>query len=133
MTDANTTLQTAIYTALTGDATLMASVTGVFDDVPPDQAFPHIELADVDSVDYGTKTTEGLEHFIEVHVWSNYHGQKEIFDIMRLVDDVLHDQTLSLTGHTLVNIRRESRVTVRDIDPQIRHGIMRYRCVTERN
>lgn len=128
---AGLTLQTKIYDALVGSAPLMAVVTGVFDDAPTGQTYPYVELADIVALDNGTKTDEGFEHRIEIHVWSRAHGQAELFEIFGLIDNVLHDQPLTLVDHRLINLRKTTHDTLRDIDPKLRHGIMRFRAVTE--
>jgi len=133
MSDASFALQKAVVTALVADAPLMAIVTGVHDDVPEGAAYPYIEINDITATENGATLMEGLEHQIEIKVWSRYRGAREVFDVMERADAALHKATLDLTadGHRLVNIMRTARRTLRDIEPEIRQGILEYRAVTE--
>jgi len=59
MTDFAVTLQTAVYNALSADATLVSAVTGIYDFVPEGTAFPYVKVGDQTMVDGGTKNKKG--------------------------------------------------------------------------
>ena len=44
---------------------------------------------------------------------------------------VLHDQSLPLDGHALVNLRLEYSEIRFDDDQSVYHGLLRFRAVTE--
>ena len=68
---------------------------------------------------------------VTLHVWSRGSGRKEALEIMGAARVVLHDQTLSLSGHRLVNLRHTFSEVRRDTDGETYHGIVRFRAVTE--
>lgn len=122
-------LQKGIFDALDGDASLSALIEGVYDDVPEGSALPYVVIGEDTAVNIGTKGLDGLEHTVTIHCWSQYRGRKEVKEIMEAVYNVLHDEALSLTGSTLVNIKHEFAQTIVENDGITRHGIMRFRAV----
>lgn len=126
-------LQQAIFAALTADAGLTALLGGarVYDDVPVRAQFPYMTFAQTAERDWSTGGEEGSEHVVTLHVWSRGAGRKEALQIMGAARALLHDQTLSLSGHRLVNIRHEFSEARRDTDGETYHGIVRFRAVTE--
>lgn len=127
-------LQAAVFTALTGDATLQALIGNparVYDAVPQDAVFPYAVIGQVSGKPWDTKTSDGMEAVLEVHTWSRYAGTKEAKDIMAAVTAVLDDQALSVAGHTLVNLRFESSQTALERDGITRHSAQKFRAVTQ--
>lgn len=127
-------LQAAVFTALTGDATLQGLIGNparVYDAVPQDAVFPYAVIGQVSGKPWDTKTSDGMEAVLEVHTWSRYAGMKEAKDIMAAVTAVLDDQALSVAGHTLVNLRFESSQTSLENDGITRHGVQKFRAVTQ--
>ena len=122
-------LQKTIYTALNSDATLSAMITGVYDDVPEGSTYPYVVIGEQTAVNFGSKTLDGLEYTLTVHVWSQYRGRKEAKEIMERIYNILHESNLSVTGANLVNLRQEFETTLVDSDGITRHGIMRFRAV----
>jgi hypothetical protein len=55
--DSTTQLQTAYYTLLNTNVTLSGSVIPVYDEVPSNATYPHIQFADTTLVDNSTKST----------------------------------------------------------------------------
>lgn len=126
-------LQQAIFAALTADAGLTTLLGGarVYDTVPERAAFPYMTFAQTAERDWSTGGAEGSEHVVTLHVWSRGAGRKEALAIMGAARDLLHDQTLTLSGHSLVNLRHEFSEVRRDADGETYHGIVRLRAVTE--
>lgn len=122
-------LQQAIYSALNVDAITSTLSCAVLDDVPSNQAYPFIRLGEDTAIDYDTKTLQGGEFTIELHIWSQYKGSKECKQIMDKVHDLLHDSSLSVTGFNLINLRFEFSDIMIDPDGVTRHGIMRFRSI----
>ena len=71
----------------------------------------------------------GSEVTINMDVWSQYKGSKEVKNLMDRIHTLLHDSSLSVTGHNLINMRLEFIDVLRDPDGITRHGIMRFRAV----
>lgn len=122
-------LQKAIFTALNGDSTLGNLVTGVYDCIPDNTAFPYVVIGEETGRNNGTVTLDGLEYTLTMHVWSDYKGSYETKNIMARIYDLLHNQSIAVTGASLVNIRQEFEQIVIDSDGVTRHGIIRFRAV----
>lgn len=98
-------IQKAIYAKLTADTTLMAMISGVYDRVKENTAYPYVALAEMDAQDWSSQTTAGLESNVFVEVFSRGGGRKECLTICERIHTVLHDASLTMTGHRLVQIR----------------------------
>ena len=78
-------LQKAVYSKLTaasitdyaGDA-----ITGVFDDVPTDTAYPYVVIGDETATNISAKDKDFHEHTLTIHIWSQYRGNRDIKEIM---------------------------------------------------
>jgi hypothetical protein len=130
MGSAGLALQKAIYDRLTGNAALMAIVSGVFDSVPEAQAFPYITIGDDTAVDFGTHTWKGQNLTITIHSWSMARGRAQVKDIMKRVYDLLHEQLLTMQGHTMFSMRFDFEQTFLDPDGVTYHGLQRFRALT---
>lgn len=127
MADGFLTLQAAIYSALTANPAIGAQI---YDAVPQAAAYPHIEIGEGLTLDWSAGLMRGEEHRIDVHVWSRYRGAKEARELMAKVKNRLHEQSLTLTGNALVDVRfSDSDLTV-DADGLTRHGVVRFRALT---
>ncbi len=125
-------LQQAIFTAL-DNATINDvsgnSITGVFDDVPENTAYPYVVIGEETATNIDTKDKDAHEHTLTIHVWSQYRGRKEIKNIMSSVYTTLHNASITVSGASLVNIRHEFENTLTEADGITRHGVMRFRAV----
>ncbi len=123
-------LQKAIFTALNGTVTGVSSANiPIYDDVPEGTVYPYVVIGEETSSNNGTKTLDGVEHTLTLHVWSQYRGRREIKEIMQSVYEKLHNTAITVTGASLVNIRQEFSNTLAEQDGITRHGIMRFRAV----
>lgn len=119
--------QAAVYAKLTGDATLMSKITGVYDHPTPDARPPYITI-EVKSRDASVMQSDAWEHELTLHVWSTARGAKEAQDIMDRLRDLLHHGTLTLSSGTLSGIVQEDAYVLLDPDGLTRHGICRFRA-----
>jgi len=129
-------LRQALYTALLGDAGLQALIGNparVYDDVPASASFPFVTFGDADAADWSASETLGGEHTVTLHAWSRYDGHLESPQILEALEALLQDATLTLSGHSLINLRFVSSGIVRDPDGATTHGFIRFRAVTEQN
>jgi len=122
-------LQKTIFSTLSNDASLSALVNAVYDDVPETATVPYVVIGEDTAINNGSVTLDGLEHTITIHTWSEYRGRKEVKEIMQAIYDALHNQSLTITGATLVNLRQEFETTLVENDGITRHGVMRFRAV----
>ncbi|MFQ6016774.1 MAG: DUF3168 domain-containing protein [Kiloniellaceae bacterium] len=132
--DSQWPLQQAVYTALAGDAALLGLIGNparVFDHAPQDSAFPYVVIGEATSGAFDTKTEDGMEQALTIHTWSRYRGLKETKQIMAAVLDALDQQALTVPGHELILLRFTFGATFLDPDGLTRHGVQRFRAVTQ--
>lgn len=136
-------IQTAIRAALAGDSALIAllgdGANSIYDDVPEDEKFPYLTIGDIEASDFSTSTERMAEFSVTINAWTSraaranastgYEGRKRARDILDRVYAVLHESSLNLTGHRLINLRFQMASVYRD-DPETYHGIIRFRAVT---
>lgn len=128
--------QQAIYSRLTGDATLMALITGVFDKAPEGQAFPYIDIGDGDEAPFRTfGALFGHETFKTVRIWTqddiNSVGFKQALAIYEQVNALLDCYALSVSGQTTVSCQLEDVSQFVDTDGVTRQVAPTYRIVTQ--
>ena len=128
--DSSWELQQAVYTALTGDAPLMAMITGVHDHVPQDAAYPYVTVGEASVTAYGAVGIVGVETTLVLHVWTRSRGRKEAKLVIAEMHRILHDADLAVPGHNLVWLRFEFSRTTLDADGATYHGLARYNAVT---
>ncbi len=125
-------LQKSIYTRLTTDATLMAAIKGVHDEVPQilkeekipnDKYFPFVVIGDDTLRDWGTDTTVGFELTTNLHIWTNHKGKKQQKIIASHLHRLLHRHTLAVSGHNSVHGQFQNFQIILDSDGLTRHGI----------
>ncbi len=124
-------LQQSLYQTLTGDATLTALASGVFDRPPQSGAFPYVTLGDAAIKDRSTKTTTGSEQIVMLHVWSRDGGRKEAATIMDRIYVLLHQANLTVTGQTLVMIRFTASSLTQENDGVTYNGAMQFRALLD--
>jgi hypothetical protein len=132
-------LQKAIFTRLSGDATL-AGLLGAGDrivDQPKEgQPLPYVRIGesvstpDNDHGSFGREVTETL------HVWTRKRGNATGQAIADRITALLDHQTAAMSallagdGHRVVTIRAEFDQALTDPDPEIRHHVLRFRVAT---
>ncbi len=129
--DATLPLLKAVRDALLAATAVTDKVaTRVYDNVPQQTAYPYIRVEAGAQSYFGTKSFDGGEHTLSVHCWSEYHGMKEIGEIMSAVHDALHKASMMVTGHTLVTMHVEFQDAFVEADGVTRHGVQRLRALT---
>ena len=119
-------LQSAIYTLLNGDSKLDSLVGNnqIYDIVPLDSSYPYVVIGNINTNNEGTATLDGNEYLVDIDVWSRYRGKKEISEISERIYNLLHDQSLSVSGASHVMTRASSVQTLVAGDGITRHGII---------
>lgn len=126
----------SVYSKLTGGATLMSKVTGIFNEVPQSQTFPFVVLNDSDliQVKWNTFGRKGKETSLFIHVYSIAKTDKEVIAIAEEIDLLLDNVTLAITSNTniLTSFERIEIVTEEGSSQQIKtkHAILEYRIMT---
>ncbi len=120
-------LQSALYSLLSGDSTLDGLVGNnkIFDSVAPqDTAYPYVLIGTEITTDIGTKTLDGNLYNVDIDVWSQYRGQKEIKEVMERIYILLNNVTISVSGADSVMSFVNSSTTIVEADGITRHGII---------
>ena len=120
-------LQSAIFSLLSGDSTLDSLVGNnkIFDTVAPqDTAYPYVLIGTEIATDIGTKTLDGKLYNVDIDVWSQYRGQKEIKEIMERVYNLTNNVTISVSDADSVMSYVNSATTLVEADGITRHGII---------
>jgi len=126
-------LTKAVFARLHGYAALMDKVSGVFDHQPNDwgSACPYVEVGDSTSRDWSGSTFSGHEHTFEIQVFSRTGGRRGLKAIMSTVHEILNDASLTLDGHTLINMRMASSSDTCLHDGSTYQGTLTFRAVTQ--
>jgi len=129
--DAQLAVQTGIYSALTGDAPLMALVTGIYDIVPEKQVFPFITIGEMTQVDDSTASVSGMDLTLMIHIWDQDLSRYKLKEIAGEIYRVLHNQNWAIAGMNLVNCRFEFSDVLGDPDGRTQHCLQRFRIITD--
>ena len=131
--------QRAVFSKLSGSAALIAAistawgVTPIFADVPEvegDDAayFPFVTFGKDTFTPWDTKSTHGGNVTFQVDIWTRSANYTQAKEIAGLVNDVLHDQELTITGSASILTRNESASFSMDPDGITRRGLMLFRA-----
>lgn len=140
-------LQIAVYNALIGDATLQTALGAsggdkkVYDVVPQNSAFPYISIGDETGIDWSSKTFNGMEVTMTLHVWTKGRGKRDNKALIGHLHRILHNASLSLSSNSLVMLRFEFDSVFADEGAGITgqaqtsdlityHGVTRFRAIT---
>ena len=124
-------LQTAVVTALKASAAVQALLGAdarVYDDHPVDiPVMPYVTVGEFVTAPFDTKTSIGREATVSLHVWSSYRGRKEAEQVLKAIYDVLHRQTLTVSGYSFILGQFIGSESFIDADGITRHGVCRFR------
>ncbi len=137
-------VQTAIYSKLTGDTTLMsllaAPLMGTFavfgfGNVPENQSFPYITLGDAQEIGgrmnaFGTR---GYLTTVKIHIWdSQFGGFQKAQQILARLNTLLDQQPMTLATQKLVYFLYQSAIPMNDPgDYKILHISVEYESFTQ--
>jgi len=120
-------LQTAVFSLLSGDSTLDGLVGNnkIFDSVAPqDTSYPYVIIGSESIRDVGTATLDGNVYNIDIEVWSQYRGQKQIKEVMERIYNLVNNGTISVSGASSVMSYVNNATTMTEVDGITRHGIV---------
>lgn len=103
----------------------------VYDDPPPDVAFPYVTLGRMESRPADASASDALEHVITLHAWSRYGGRAEALDVIAALRASLHNASLEVAGCKLVLLLATFADVFRSGDGRTTHGVLRLRAITE--
>jgi hypothetical protein len=103
------TVQKALFAALSGDAALMAAVTGVFDGVRAGARLPYVTIGPDTATDAGWKGGAATDHRLTVTVWDAGPGTASAKAIMALCETALAAVADEVDGIRIVWLRVAKR------------------------
>jgi hypothetical protein len=110
MADSGFAIQKAIYTALNGN---VGAGVSVYNHVPQDSAYPYVVINGSEMTEDDYLTERKSECHVYISVWSQYKGNKQVLDIISLIDTVLHNKKLSLdVGAMIICKIKRKRVNI---------------------
>jgi hypothetical protein len=126
-------LQKAIYSKLTGDATVSGLVTDVYADVQQpldagsDAAFPFITIGQDNLSSWDSKTFFGTEAVCQIDIWSRSNNFVQAKEIGSAIVNALHHQSLTIADASHVMTVQESSVYSKDPDGHTKRGMLMFR------
>lgn len=104
----------------------------VYDDVPKNAKCPYIKLGVNRGGDNSTKTNLAYKDYQYIDVFSEYRGKKEVMQIMKQVNDLLHNKTITLENEQAFLYLSSSEILEqKDAEGKYYHGILIYRIETQ--
>lgn len=128
-------LQQAVYDRLTGDATLMAMVVGVYtnppqaDDSADASAFPYLTLGPFVMTPYDTKDTDGQVALVDVHIWSRGTSDLAWRQIADRIYLTLQKHELTVSGTDVLDCRFDGQTDFDDPDGLTHHAVLTFRVL----
>ncbi len=122
--------QKALYAALSGDAALMAAVTGVHDGVRPGAALPYVTIGPDAASDAGFKGGAATDHRLSITVWEAGPGAAKAKAIMALCEAALDGAPGEVDGVRMVWLRASRSFVATDADG-VTHGVIEVRGRSE--
>jgi hypothetical protein len=128
VSDASLALQKAVVT------TLRAAVPGVAvrDRIKPGEDYPILQIAEGQTVDAGAECLDGVEVFLDIHVWSRAVGMVECRSLAGRVRAALHDTRPVLEGAwRTVDLRHRDTRFIADPDGITSHAVVTIRALID--
>lgn len=101
------TVQQTLITKLTGDALLMDRVNAIYDTVPQRSALPYVMIDELVQEALPTLGESLWRVGLVLEVWTDAQGRKTALDVLERLQGLLHHGSLSMSGHTLREMRVE--------------------------
>ena len=104
----------------------------VYDDVPKNAKCPYIKLGVNRGGDNSNKTNRAYKDYQYIDVFSEYRGKKEVMQIMKQVNDLLQNKTITLENEQAFLYLNSSEILEqKDAEGKYYHGILIYRIETQ--
>lgn len=128
-------LRRAIHVRLTGDAALVALLGGprIYEEAPRAARGLYALFGDVKAEDWSTGSDQGCEQRFEIVLWgAETASASAMLAAADRICDLLHEASLGLTGHRLVNLRHLTCAVERDARTSLPRTTLGFRCTTEK-
>lgn len=129
MSDGSIALQDSVFAALNGNLTDISSAAVPVYDRPPKESPPaFVRIGEDSHSNSDTKIENGVEHEFEVHVYSGYHGTREVKLVMGQIYAILQRASLTASGFQVTPPMMT--FSTEFIEPDGSRGVMRFRSTT---
>lgn len=106
------TVQQALIAKLTGDAVLMDRVSAIYDTVPQRSALPYVMIDELAQEALAGLGESLWRVTLVLEVWTDAQGRKTALDVLERLQGLLHHGNLSMSGHSLREMRVEGAACV---------------------
>ena len=97
----------------------------VYDEVPSGADLPYIVIGDDAIVDDSDKVKQGLEDSVNIHIWSDYKGYKELKEIVDAIVSALNFESGTQDSVNIELCLLDNISVIREEDA--RHAIVRFK------
>lgn len=104
-------------------------ISGVYDHVPQDTAYPFVVIGQDEIRDLSNLEKEGTEHRLSFRIYSREAGRKEASSIMERIVALMHTDALTITGQTILASRFTSSNIALEKDGATYTGTLNFRVV----
>lgn len=118
-------IQKAIYGALSALGLTVHDIAPQVVDGGSSAGFPYVEIGAIVLSEWDCKDGTGFDFVCRIHTRSRSAGMKETKDVQGQIYDRLHLGDLTITGQSLILLRRETSDVTRTSDGF--HGVCEYR------
>jgi hypothetical protein len=127
MSDPSLATQKAIFEALSSGL----SPVKVYSAVPQGTSYPYVSMDSMVTMPDDPLAKRRDERILYLSVWSRYHGNKEVQQIMTSIYNLLHQVRLPMDTGRMVKCFVKSRVCRRESDNLTFQGAVVLRVITE--
>lgn len=120
--------QAAIFKALKDGNTAPAVGGRIAEKATGGQTYPYIWLTSIEN-DWSSKTDDGLEVEVDVHIGSRYDGNKEADIIADAVYGDLHNKTLTSNTAQILLCQFSGSTMLYDLDGVTRHKVVKFKLL----
>lgn len=124
-------IQKAVYDKLLAYASLVAAVSGIYDDIPATETFPYIFIGRHTTDRFNTFDRQGKNMVLQIFIYSQYQGNKEALEILDLVNEALDYQTFTVDDQNLVYCRYEQHSMYPDPDGRTKVCAADFRIIAQ--
>ena len=104
----------------------------VYDDVPKNAKCPYIKIGVNRGGDNSTKINLAYKDYQYIDIFSEYRGKKEVMQIMKQVNDLLQNKTITLENMKAFLYLNSSEILEQTgAEDKYYHGILIYRIETK--
>lgn len=132
MTSPTLELQGAIVTRLKAHSAVTTLIAQrVYDEVPPNAAFPYVSFGPSDEISDDAECINGFEVTMQLDAWSRAVGFPECRQIADAVRQALHNYEFNLSSNALVTFEHRITRMFRDPDGKTSHAAMTFSAIVE--